>query len=35
MRIRPATPQDLPRINWIYAHARDFMARAGNPTQWA
>ena len=35
MRIRPATPQDLPRINWIYAQARDFMVRAGNPTQWA
>ncbi len=32
--IRPATAQDLPRILEIYAFARIFMARNGNPTQW-
>ncbi|MDO4502632.1 MAG: GNAT family N-acetyltransferase [Coriobacteriia bacterium] len=35
MLIRPATPADFARINQIYAQARDFMVRAGNPTQWA
>ena len=32
--IRPATEADLPRILQIYASARSFMARSGNPTQW-
>ncbi|AKK11999.1 GNAT family N-acetyltransferase [Corynebacterium uterequi] len=35
MHITPATLSDLPRMLDIYATARDFMARAGNPTQWA
>ena len=29
-----AQPGDLPRILEIYAFARDFMARTGNPNQW-
>lgn len=32
--IRPARVPDLPRIEEIYAYARDFMARNGNPNQW-
>lgn len=32
--IRPATYSDLPAILEVYCHARDFMARSGNPTQW-
>lgn len=32
--IRPAAETDLPRIREIYAQAREFMAAAGNPTQW-
>lgn len=32
--IRKATPADLPRILAIYAQARQFMARTGNPNQW-
>ena len=32
--IRPATADDLPAINAIYAYARRFMAENGNPTQW-
>lgn len=31
---RHATEQDLPRMMEIYAHARELMAAAGNPTQW-
>lgn len=31
--IRPATADDLPAINAIYAYARRFMAENGNPTQ--
>ena len=34
MFIRPAIWDDLPRIMEIYAAARDFMRRAGNPNQW-
>ncbi|MBR3224048.1 MAG: GNAT family N-acetyltransferase [Atopobiaceae bacterium] len=34
MRIRHANKQDIPRILRIYAAARDFMHRSGNPTQW-
>lgn len=33
-RIRKAQMQDLERILEIYAQARDFMAKTGNPTQW-
>ena len=32
--IRPAEFSDLPRILTIYADARDFMRRTGNPNQW-
>lgn len=32
--IRNARREDLPRIEEIYAYARDFMANHGNPNQW-
>lgn len=32
--VRTAREQDLPRIEEIYAYARDFMAKNGNPNQW-
>lgn len=32
--IRTAIREDLPRIEGIYAYARDFMADHGNPNQW-
>lgn len=32
--IRNALASDLPRIEEIYAYARQFMAEHGNPTQW-
>lgn len=32
--IRKATPRDLPVILEIYAYARAFMAKNGNPNQW-
>ena len=32
--IRNAQYADLPRIEEIYAYAREFMAQTGNPTQW-
>ena len=35
MEIRKATLQDLPRLLEIYAGARDFMVKTGNPRQWA
>jgi ribosomal protein S18 acetylase RimI-like enzyme len=35
MEIRKAVLGDLPRILEIYAGARDFMVRTGNPNQWA
>lgn len=34
MEIRKSTERDLERILEIYAYARDFMARNGNPSQW-
>ena len=34
MRIRKTTEKDLPEIMKIYARARDFMAKTGNPHQW-
>ena len=33
--IRPATASDLPRLQQIYAAARQYMRRSGNPTQWS
>lgn len=35
MHIRGATPSDLPRIMEAFTHAREYMAREGNATQWA
>ena len=32
--VRKAKYEDLPRIDEIYAFARDFMAKTGNPNQW-
>lgn len=32
--IRHTTPEDLPKILEIYAYAREFMRRNGNPNQW-
>lgn len=32
--IEKAKAEDLPRIQEIYACAREFMARTGNPNQW-
>ena len=34
MQIRRARPADLPELHRIYAAARQFMARTGNPNQW-
>ncbi len=34
MDVRKATPADLDRQMAIYARARDFMAKTGNPNQW-
>ena len=34
MKIRKSELKDLERILEIYVHARDFMARHGNPKQW-
>ena len=34
MRIRKTTESDFDRIMKIYSHAREFMARTGNPNQW-
>lgn len=33
--IRKATPEDIPRMQEIFAGARKFMAGNGNPDQWA
>ena len=33
-QIRKAQWEDLPRIEEIYAYARQFMAETGNPNQW-
>ena len=32
--VRNAVQSDLPRIEEIYAYAREFMAKTGNPNQW-
>lgn len=32
--VRNAVYSDLPRIDEIYACAREFMAKTGNPNQW-
>lgn len=32
--VRNAVPADLTRIDEIYAFARDFMEKTGNPNQW-
>ena len=32
--VRNAVSADLPRIDEIYAYARDFMVKTGNPNQW-
>lgn len=32
--VRNAVSADLPRIDEIYAYARDFMEKTGNPNQW-
>lgn len=32
--VRNAVPEDLPRIEEIYAYARSFMEKTGNPNQW-
>lgn len=32
--VRNAVSEDLPRIEEIYAYARSFMERTGNPNQW-
>lgn len=32
--IRQAKKEDIPRILEIYAKAKDFMCKTGNPTQW-
>ena len=34
MEIRKTTREDLPRVMEIYALAREFMAKTGNPDQW-
>lgn len=34
MQIRHAAAGDMPRIAQIYAIARDYMKRSGNPNQW-
>ena len=33
-QVRNAISSDLPRIEEIYAYARDFMEKTGNPNQW-
>ena len=35
MEIRKAVLEDLPRILELYAQAREFMVKTGNPRQWA
>lgn len=32
--VRKAVSADLPRIDDIYAYAREFMVKTGNPNQW-
>lgn len=33
-QIRTAAAEDMPRIEEIYAWAREFMEKSGNPSQW-
>lgn len=33
-QVRSAKPEELPRILEIYAYAREFMVKTGNPNQW-
>lgn len=33
-QVRKAVEADYPRILEIYAHAREYMAKTGNPNQW-
>ena len=35
MTIRPARPRDLPALLELFEAAKAFMARTGNPNQWA
>ena len=34
VNIRKATPDDLPALEAIFAQAREYMCRNGNPNQW-
>ena len=34
LKIRPMKEQDLPQLFELYAHARKYMAKTGNPYQW-
>lgn len=34
MRIRKTEEKDLARLMELYARAREFMAKNGNPNQW-
>ena len=34
MEIRPMKEQDIPKLLELYAHARKYMAKTGNPNQW-
>lgn len=34
MNIRKATLEDIPKMQEIFAFARNFMAKTGNPNQW-
>ena len=34
MTIRKTVMEDLHRVQEIYASAREYMAKTGNPTQW-
>ena len=34
MKIRQSTEEDFDRMMELFAHAREFMARTGNPNQW-
>ena len=34
MNIRASRPEDLPEIERVYAAAREFMKKTGNPRQW-
>ena len=33
--VRPVKTEEIDRILEIYASAREFMCRSGNPTQWS